>query len=129
MGLRADELLGNQAAPHEFTLDTADGERIEAEAPYPNVDVVSAEVKPVKRLVYQTIVVSASKDDLPAEQVVIGRLVAELEGGSEIEIQRDALPLNAGEVDTSKCVACGGRILPGEAVIDESGAYHERCRF
>lgn len=132
MGLRADEMLGSAGAPHDLRLDSAVGEVVAPGAPWPTVEILRSEVAPVRRLVHQTLVLRATRPgepDAPAEIVVVGRLVAELEGGGEVEIQRDALPADADnpEVDTSTCAACGGPIVPGDARVEDGAAYHARC--
>lgn len=133
MALRADELLASVAAPHEFHLNTVAGEIFAPGAPWPTVEIVTANAAPVKRLVYQTIVARATRPgdpEAPVESVLIGRLVAELADGAEVEIQRDVLPADADDpaVDLSTCAACGAPIIvAGEARVEDGAAYHPRC--
>lgn len=132
MAVRADEALGSANAPHDFRLDLEPGATLAAEAPWPVAEVISSSVAPVRRLVYQTLLLRCARPgepDAPAEIVVLGRLVAELENGVEVEILRDALPADASDpaVDLSTCGACGGPIVAGEARVEDGVAYHARC--
>lgn len=134
MGLRPHELLGSSAAPHELSLDLSAGSILSAPAPFPSAEVVSNDSAPVRQLVYQTLRLRArpvDDPDAPAEEVILGRLVAVLDSGAEVEILRDALPADVDdpEVDTSRCESCGGPILSGEKFQKHDGkAYHDpRC--
>lgn len=126
-------MLASAQAPHELHLGLASGDRLAPGAPWPEVEIVTSSVAPVRRLVYQTIVASATRPgdpDAPVERILLGRLVAELADGGEVEIQRDVLPADADDpaVDLSTCAACGGPIVvAGEARVEDGAAYHPRC--
>jgi hypothetical protein len=125
------ELLGEADAPYDFPLDLEAGARYEGGPPWPDLTVSAARLVHVRRIVWHEIdVVAERAEDDQRENVRIGRLVAELEGDRFVELDRQALPLDAleePEIDPSKCAACGGKIPRGDALIREGAAYHYRC--
>ncbi len=128
MSLRPHEYVGSAQAPYEFELALKAGDQIEgAAAPFPPLTVLSATVGPAT-LQYQTLTVRAG-DEEGGSDVLVGRLVAVLASGAEIEVQREALPADVEnpEVDTSKCAACGGPLRTGDVLVRSGAAYHGRC--
>lgn len=125
-------LLGAAEAPHEYALALQPGDCVPAAPPYPDLRVTAVDTAYVRRVVMQTITATATAADEGAEavEVVVARLVAELEGGGEIEIQRLVGPAQAGaadEVDLTRCAACGRSIIAGEALVVGVRAYHPAC--
>lgn len=126
------DVLGDVAAPYDLKLGLEPGTRFDARPPYPDVRILDVEEVYVRRVVLQRMLVAAftpEDDGSPKEQLEVLRLVAELEGGEELEIHRTARPLEPKEVpaDKGKCAACGVAIPHGEAVETEDGAFHPRC--
>lgn len=125
------ELLGNKEGPFEFALGISSGTRFEGVAPYPDLEVVNSTEVHVRRMVWQVLDVSARLPErIDAEPLRICRLVAELEGGGEVEFERQILPLDEmkiQEVNITKCAACLGNIPEGDAIISDNIAYHQRC--
>lgn len=121
------QLLGEPGGPYEWTLDTAPGERYPKVAPpYPSIDVVAVDVVPVERLAWQTIRVRGNHAAGSGE-VLIGRLVAQVAGGAEIEMHRTAVGAAGEESDARPtCAACGLRIWAGAVEVD-GHPYHPRC--
>jgi hypothetical protein len=122
------QLLGAPGGPYEWTLTTAPGERYpNVNPPYPSLDVVAVDVVPVERLAWQTIRVRGDHAAGTGE-VLIGRLVAQVAGGAEIEMHRTAIGA-AGEAseDRQLCARCGLRIWGGAARDEDGNPYHERC--
>jgi hypothetical protein len=125
------ELLGEVEAPYEFPLDLEAGTRYEGGPPWPDLLVTASRIAHVRRIVWHEIDVVADRaEDGKRENVRIGRLVAELEGDRFVELERQALPmeaLEAAEIDPGRCAACGGKIPRGDAKIRDGAAYHDRC--
>jgi len=130
------QLLSSKEAPYEFGLDTQAGAELPARPPFPDLEVASVQEVSIERFAYQVLRVRASRpEDGSARSFVIGRMVAVLAGGGEVEVQRDVAPEEevTGEPYGSTCAACGQEIQPGDAVIitnpvDKSAAvYHRRC--
>jgi len=124
------ELVSSQEAPYEIPLNVEAGAIFQAAPPFPDIVVDQVHMADVESIHYQTLVITATMAESDREQrIVIGRLMAITAGGAEVELQRHALPLEAVEsgVDVAKCAACGGNIPHGEALVLDSGAYHQRC--
>jgi hypothetical protein len=128
------DLLGSKDSPYDIHLETKAGAKYEVRPPWPNLEVLSADVLPIEAIVQQVIRVRATIPEADAEQdLVITRLVARLQGGGEIELEKAALPTETiiEEVDITRCGACGGNIVPGDAEILETDegrqAFHSRC--
>lgn len=129
---RWEDLLGDIGAPFEFKLGLQPGARYQAPPPYPDVEVVSVEEVYVRRIVLQRLHVSAASPEDQVEQALeVVRVVAELEGGDEVEMARTASPYveqRPRPVDIARCAGCGKPIPHGEAVVHEGEAYHRgRC--
>ena len=123
-------MFAEQDSPYELNTKLEPGTRYEATPPYPDVTVTQSDVIHVRELVYHT--VAAELRDITTENkqnISIGRLVAVLEGGDEVEIHRVVLPADVEEegVDLSVCGSCGGKIKIGGAHMHEGRAYHHRC--
>lgn len=122
-------LLGAAEGPYQWSLATRPGERWRVAPPYPSLDVVAVDTVPVERLAWQAIRVRGDHATGTGE-VIVGRLVAQLAGGAEIEMHRTAVGADAadGPSERPTCAACGAPILAGAIVTDDAGhAYHARC--
>ena len=131
MGQPLHELLGLPDAPYDLTLGLEVGSTFEGAPPWPDLRVTAVREVHVRRIVWHEIdVVAERPEDGEREPMRIARLVAELEGDREVELDRQALPLaalEAPQIDPSRCAACGGKIPRGDALIRAGAAYHERC--
>jgi hypothetical protein len=129
------KLIEDPNGPIQFALDTPVGSVTEEAEPYPRLVVTDTHLLYVRRLVWQTLDVDARSASGQAERLTIGRLVAEIEGGGEIEMQRTVIPTDAladRPPDVTTCGACGRSIPDGEAVVIPGGdgppaAYHPTC--
>lgn len=125
------ELLGASDSAFEFKLDIESGTRWETNPPYPDLCVRSVDMVHVRRFVVQRAVVTASvPEDFDQAEIVVQRLVAELENGQELEMMRDAYPAKSAEksVDPGVCESCGNNIVDEMDVIwIEEKPYHRRC--
>ena len=131
-GQRWCDMLAAADSRFEFRLglDPESGVKWRGEPPYP--DLVLREVKEVqvRRFVSQTITVSASvPEDADQADIIIDRLVAELESGEEVELARSARPAVGKEVlRPNECRACSEVIVDdSEVVMYEGEPYHRRC--
>lgn len=128
-------MLASIEAPYEFTLGMGAGTRFPARPPYPDLAVLEADDVHVRRVVLQRVVVDASapedqgaKEHRQAYEVL--RLVAELEGGAEMEIHRTATEVSGSKdrpIDPTRCAACNRPIPHGEGITASGRAYHRRC--
>ncbi len=122
------KLIGNPDGPFDIELSTEPGTVFKSRAPYPNLEIISIDSADVKHIVHQTV---RAKAEIPGEDakldVVIGRLVAVLSGGEEIEIDRVAIPTESvvSEADITMCAACGKNIPLGGHVVVDGKAYHK----
>jgi hypothetical protein len=119
-------------APHDLSLAAAAGDELRAAPPWPDLTVLGVEVTHVRRLVMQSVTVRAHAIDEGDGHVdlVIARLVAEVEGDAEIEIMRVVTPAGVEAAlapDLTTCTACARPIIRGEAVELDGGAYHRNC--
>jgi hypothetical protein len=124
------ELLSQDVQPYEFALGLEKGASFPGKPPYPEIVVLLNNTVRVRELQWQHLLVRASSPEVDrTEDVQIMRLVAVLEGGTEIEMQREAIPadvLELVEADPSRCAACTRPIPPGGAVVDENGRHYHR---
>jgi hypothetical protein len=120
-------LLGTADGPYQWSLDTAPGEKWRVAPPYPSLDVVAADTVPVERLAWQAIRLRGDHATGTGE-VIVGRLVAQLAGGTEIELHRTAIGADAADAPAvASCAKCGAPIFAGATVEREGRTYHERC--
>lgn len=124
-------LVEDPNGPVQFGLQTPVGAVLPEHPPYPRIVVTDTGVQYVRRLVWHTVdVIARSEESGQTERLTIGRLVAEIEGGGEIEMQRTVIPTEALDdrpVNVNTCEACGRPIPDGDAVIVERAAYHRGC--
>lgn len=118
----------------EFNLDVSDGVKWEASPPYPDLVVRNSKIVHVRRTVVQELLLTASvPEDRDQAEIVVQRLVAELETGQEIELMRQANPAADSDqiVDMDVCTACGEQIAGGSdgfnTVVINDKPYHKRC--
>lgn len=128
------ELLGASDSKFVFQLGIDSGVRFDATPPYPDLVVQDSSIVHVRRVVVQEIVVTATvPEDHDQAEIMVQRLVAELETGQELELMRTAQPVAESEknVDMSVCGACGeplaGEIDEFNTVVIEDAPYHRRC--
>ncbi len=124
------KLIEDPNGPVQFSLGTQVGGVVEENAPYPRLVVTNKQKLYVRRLVWHVLDVDARSDDSnQRESLTIGRLVAEIEGGGEIELQRSVVPSDLFEEqqeDSSTCAACG-EAIPVDPVVFDGKSYHKRC--
>jgi len=130
------ELIAAADAPHDWSLDLADGEDLPGEGPYPTLIVEESHVLEPERIVWQQVVVTALRTNSDVEErFVVGRAVAvfppaaEGEPPREVEIgDRVVVPaaLMDGGPDLSACAACGAPLHAGFTLIDDL-AYCPGC--
>jgi len=114
------ELLGSEDAGPAIDLGVREGQLLPTQPPLPAAEVVKAVKVDVKHLFYHVVQVKAMDEHGDREEdIAIGRLVAVTEQGAEIEFEREAHPVDAvsGEVNVSRCDACGGEIHGKDSVI------------
>lgn len=125
------EMLGAADCPYEFSLEVSEGTVYRGRPPYPDLTVLSVDDSHIRELRWQRILVRADNFEMKSEDVQIMRLVAIIEGGGEIEMQRVAVPaelMPEEPSDRAKCVACGDRIPFGAGIEVDGKWYHEgRC--
>jgi len=126
-----EELIADRSGPWQMRIGDGDaGAVLPGKAPYPDLTVRKELLSEVDRLVYHTMEVEASADFTERrERYMIGRLVAILKSGHEVEFEREVLPSAAieGNVDTRRCAACSRQIPAGEAKVVDGDAYHAAC--
>jgi hypothetical protein len=129
--MRFHEILSSSSCPFEFSLKLKKKDRFPGKPPYPQLIVLDNVVTHVREIQWQMIKVRASVPESgKMEDVQIMRLVAVLEGGEEVEMQRVALPADVVQempVDPTRCGACGGKIPPGAATVKDGVSYHWTC--
>lgn len=128
------ELLGASDCPYDITLSSKKGGRFEAPPPFPDLKILAVKSKHVRRIVFQEVDVEARADERDkVKRYRVRRLVADMEGDTEVELSREVLPaqlledLEGHNINTSVCGACGGNIPRGDHILIESVAYHRRC--
>jgi len=101
-----------------LTTEMKAGDNLATVPPMPDMAVEKSVLLEVERVVYHAMVVKAERDGR-SERIAVGRLVAVLKDGGELEFEREAHPATQveSEVDTSMCASCGGTIPDGEAVM------------
>jgi len=124
------DLIGDRSGPYGFSVDDEPGTIYAGAAPFPDLSLVKSITTPITALVYQTSEVEASADFSERRgRYYVGRLVAILENGQEVEFGREAIAVDAvkGGIDASFCDSCGRSIPKGEAVVIDGCAYHAEC--
>lgn len=124
------KFIASSDSPYEFQLNTPIGAEFRVPPPYPDLIVEQSVHVGVNRLVWHVVAVKAedaARDK--KEQHRFGRLVAVLEGGSEIELYRAPWDDEIDEppIDMTRCGACRGNIPDGAALLLSGVAYHVRC--
>jgi hypothetical protein len=126
------KLVSHATGPYDVRLDVGEGDELTAPPPYPYLKVLASKVVQARRLCWQVVDVEAQDPEHPEARALLrfGRLVAELEGGGEVELDRHPLPLvdpPARAADPSTCGACDQHIPQGTGVEHEGAWYHRRC--
>ena len=132
MALKNIDLVASPDAPYDFPLGGVDeGTVLAGQDEYPDLEVQSVEEVPVDRIVWQLLrVTTIEPEPDPGERLFVGRLVAVLQNGQEVEIgERSVMPAELIEtgVDTSRCEACFGAIRDNRYEIIDGHAYHNEC--
>jgi len=123
-------MIGDRSGPYLFERGDEPGTIYPGAAPFPDLSLVASMTTPIEKLEYQTMEVEASGDfSERRESFYVGRLVAILENGTEVEFGREVLAKSAIKqgVEVVACEACGRKIPSGEAVILDGVAYHSHC--
>lgn len=125
---RWEEWLASAHCELAFTRDLKPGATFPGRTPYPEVTVLQAAVTHVRELVSHTMRVRALVPESGQEEdYIVGRLVAILEGGDEVEVARTAIPAAVADAmpeDPTRCAACGRAIPPGAGATHDGRAYH-----
>lgn len=125
------EMIAAQDSVIQIPLGVEKGSQWETKPPYPDLEAIAVKEKHVRRLVMQDITMMASMSETGEEGLIrVVRLVAELEGGEEIELSKSATPISSDEPAEPdyKCRACGAMIVDdSECIIHEGKPYHRRC--
>jgi hypothetical protein len=125
------EIIGANDSAFEFNLGVEQGTQWQQKPPYPDLKVVDSSLVHVRRIVVQRVVLTASvPEDYDQAEIVVQRLVAELENGQELEMMREACPAKESEkvVDPGVCEACGQNIADElDTVWIGDMPYHSRC--
>ena len=120
-------------SPYIMKLGQEAGSQFQAKPPFPDANILECDEVYVRRMVLQRTVVRAfTPGENGARDIEVVRLVAELEGGDELEIFRTAdemtdpvpSPANA---DKARCAGCHGNIPHGDGIPHGDDVYHERC--
>lgn len=125
-------MIGAPDSAFEMRLGLTKGTQWGAPPPYPEVVIENAKETHVRRIVLQDLVVNASEPETEDSAYIhVQRLVAELEGGEEIELSRITTPAkqeNAPALPSNVCRACETPIVSkSETVIVDGEPYHKRC--
>jgi len=126
------ELVSDAEAPYDLTLALAVGEEVQAAAPFPYLKVVTvAPLTPLvlKRQVLEVEAFDPGRPERPPDRLVIGRIVAVAEDGSEHELQREVIPVGGDDemIDLTECAACHRGFPGGMHIVREGKAYHKDC--
>lgn len=127
--MRLDELIASSSAPYDWNAQA--GDTILGSGRYPDLIVTGTSHADVKRIRWH--VVECAVESEPQRGYIVGRLVAELEDGREVEVgDRICIPREVVEhqTDTTKCVSCGRSIvsMSGFEIIDGL-AYCQICAY
>lgn len=129
--MRFHEMLGSVSCPFEFNLNLKKGQTFPGKPPYPQLVVLENDIAHVREIRWQILRIRASTPETgKIENVQIMRLVAVLEGGQEVEMQRVALPADVVEeipADPTRCAACGGKLPHGSGIEYDGAWYHGTC--
>lgn len=112
---------------YDFPLDVGPGSTFAVGDGFPDAVVRSAQVAPAKAILVQRVELEATDHDARTETLMVYRVLAVNELGEMVEIRRQAVPLEPGHVDISRCAGCGGAIPDEQAVVIAGQAYHKRC--
>lgn len=129
--MRLDELIVSGDAPYDWSAvnEDSEGDTVLGHGRFPDLAVQRSSHADVKSLRWH--VVECNVLDDPNRAYIVGRLVAELHDGREIEVgDRICIPRNVIEhqADTTKCAACGRSIVSCSSfAIREGVAYCQIC--
>ena len=125
------QMISSDCHTIDIPLGLESGSRWETKPPYPDLFAIDVKETQVRRVVLHEVVVAAEMAETEESGVIkITRLVAELEGGNQIELSRVAEPASSDEAaaPTDVCNACNGKIVDeSETVMIDSLSYHRRC--
>jgi hypothetical protein len=103
----------------------------ETSPPYPELKAVKASISHVRMIALQEITVEASEPESAiGGQILVQRLVAQLENNQEIELMRSAAPVTGEEahIEDGICKACGVPFADESQIeIYEGEQYHKTC--
>lgn len=129
--MRFYDMLGSAECPYNFKLDLSKGTQYAGKGHYPRLTVLGNESVHVREVKCQVILVRAESPETgKTEEVQIMRMVAVLEGGTEMELSRMAVPSDIADRtkgDPSICTSCRGRIPHGAGTKVDDDWYHYGC--
>lgn len=130
--MKYGEMVGSHEAPYAFSLGLEPGSVLQGTGHYPDLELQSVIEQPVKEIKWQLIRAKAEHPKQDGEELlIIGRLVAVLENGSEVEVgDRTVLPADLVEtgIDMTTCASCGRKNLePNTMNVHEDAAYCPMC--
>ena len=121
-----------EQAPLPFALGMSPGEELQVGAPHPSFVVGGTSEAFVRHIVWQIVDgLATPAGGGEGAQVRVCRLVAVLEGGGEVELQREVIPAEAltdAEVQACACLACGQPFSDRDTIVaTDGGACHHYC--
>lgn len=130
--MKYSELVESHDAPYDFRLGLETGVILQGTGHYPDLEVQSVIEQPVKEIRWQLLRAKAEHPQQEGkENLIIGRLVAVLENGNEVEVgDRTVLPAEMVEtgIDMTTCASCGRKNLqPNTMKVHEDSAYCPVC--
>ena len=130
--MKYGNLVEAQDAPYAFSLGLEPGTTLRGEGHYPDLAIQSVTEKPVKEIRWQLLRVKAEHPNQDGEEfLMVGRLVAVLGNGSEVEVgERTVLLADMVEtgIDMTTCASCGRKNLqPDSMAVHEAKAYCPMC--
>lgn len=127
--MRLDELIASSEAPYNWFDVDSPGETVLGSGKFPDLEVHNISESAVTAIRWS--VIECSVVDEPHKAFIVGRLVADLEDGREVEVgDKICIPRAAVEnqADTTKCAACGRSIVScSQFAIREGQAYCQIC--
>lgn len=130
--MKYSHLVEDHGAPYDFQLGLESGVTLQGSGHFPDLEIQSVVEQPVKEIKWQMLRAKAVHPNQDGEEnLIIGRLIAVLENGSEVEVgDRTVLQAEMVEtgVDMTTCASCRRQNLQPEGmVVHEGQAYCPMC--